>query len=418
MSATFPRLRPEIDAVPTAQDGEPLFVLYDRTGLSPAELAVSPVVMLVANCLDGETAILDIYDHFRREAGREVLTCAEIQTIVEELEKALFLDGDRFRDHFDRIRSDYEEAAVREPTSAGAAYPDDPGELARLLDGMLEAAPPDEEPEAGEAPDVRPPPRGIIIPHIDFARGGAGYGQAYRPLSARPAPDLVVCFGTAHYPIENRFALCEKDFAVPGGTVRTARDLVEALRERCRSVADFTEDAFAHRGEHSVELQAVWLRHLWGDDVRILPVLAGSLHEFLGEDGAGEGDPARDPEIRAFLGALGELLPDAGRVLVMASADLAHVGPRFGDDRDIEESFLEEVETADRAYLAAVASGDADEAALNLRAHGDRYHVCGTASIYALGALLPGVRGRLLGYHQAAHAELQQMVSFASMIFE
>lgn len=416
MSYATPALRPEIDAVPTRQQGEPVFVLYDRSGLSKAQLAVSPPVMFIISQLDGTTSILEIQDRYEKESGGDVLPSEVIEEVIQHLDDALFLHGERFEHYYTGLQAEFFASPLRPAISAGSAYSEDPNVLATELDEMMASAPPVEEhPPPGK---TSTPPRGAIAPHIDYVRGAAGYGQLYRELASRKAPDVVIVIGTAHQPIRRRFAICPKGYATPLGEVPLARDLQEEIVRRTASIADFTEDAFAHRGEHSVELQAVWLRHIWGDRVPMLPVLAGSLEEFI----EGNSSPSligQDPEIVTFTQTLRELLSE-WRIspLILASADLAHVGPRFGDEREISEWFLEETEESDRTYLSWVGRGEAEKALEYLHSHKNRYHVCGAACIYALGTILPGVQGRLLGYHQAATPEMQQAVSYTAMIFD
>jgi len=409
----LPALRPEIEAVPIRYRGQPIFRLFDRSGLSPAEIGVSPAWMFVIAQLDGATSILDIQDRFARASGGEILPSDAIRQVLSELDRACFLQGEHFEEFLAETKRQFAAADVRAAICAGSAYSDDPDELQKQLQKMIAKAPPPEE--AIPARADRAPPAGVIAPHIDYARGGLAYGQIYRELAAREAPARVVIIGTSHVPLRHRFAVCTKDFAVPGGVMKHDVDAVRFILDASAGVADWREDAFAHRGEHSVELQAVWLRHIWGEKVLIIPVLAGSLASPIDQPAA----VAEDRQLLAFIQALRRLADEMhGRTLFIASADLAHIGRRFGDDRDIDNAFLSETEEADRHYLAAVASGDAAAGLASLQRHNDRYHVCGSAAIYTLNSVLANVRGRLLGYHQASTPEMQQAVTFAAMIFE
>lgn len=410
MPEAFPKLRGEVDAAPANRDGETYYILYDRAGITPSRLLVSPMGLLIAGRLDGASSVLDISDNLSREYGG-VVACSEVEMIVNALDDALFLDGSRFQDFQAQAARDFRTAQLRQPGSAGSAYPDDQEALAFDLNAMMAAAP------APEEQVVRSDrhPRGIIVPHIDYMRGAPGYGQAYRLLSGRPAPRTVIVIGTAHVPLAERFAICDKDFATPLGTVAADRDICDRLRRALAPVADIDRDILAHRGEHSVELQAVWLRHIYGEDIRIVPLLAASVCEFLD----GDRDPseaARDPVIAAMADALTELSSEDG-VMLMASADLSHVGPRFGDSREVTNQFMAEVEDVDRDYLEAVAVS-AMAGLEVLAGHRDRYHVCGSACIFAMGRALPGARARLLGYHQAATPEMHQAVTYAAMVFD
>jgi AmmeMemoRadiSam system protein B len=96
------------------------------------------------------------------------------------------------------------------------------------------------------------------------------------------------------------------------------------------------EHRFDHEREHSVELQMMWIQHIFGkDDAGNYPRVFGALvHDPVvnnGEsyDGAGV---AFDP----FVGALKDTLAGLpGRTLVISSADLSHCGPAFGDQRPL-----------------------------------------------------------------------------------
>lgn len=407
MPEAYPRLRDEIDAAPAQRDGETYYILYDRAGVSGARLLVSPLGLLIAGRLDGTASILDVADALAREYGGG-FPCDEIEHIVGALDDALFLDGPRFQDFQAQAARDFRDAPSRPAESAGSAYDDDPVKLAADLDRMLAEAPPPEE-AAGPGGGF---PRGIIVPHIDFMRGAAGYGQAYRLLKASPAPRTVVVIGTAHTALHGRYSLCEKDFDTPLGPVRVNRDLCAAVRRALGGRAGHDRDLLAHRSEHSIELQAVWLRHIYGDAVDVVPILAGSLGDFIDGD-AVPGEASRDPSVAALAACLAGAV-EKGGVMLMASADLAHIGPRFGDDRELTDGFLAEVEELDRDYLEALGV-DADSGLESLASHRDSAHVCGSACIYAVGLALPGARARLLGYHQAVTPEMRQAVTFAAM---
>lgn len=413
----LPKIRDEIEALPVADDNR--FLLYDRSGLSEAQLVVSPEVMFLASRLDGATPLLNLATLYERETGGRI-PLAQMEQVLVTFDEALFLDNSVFAAHYVSVRQDFLASPLRQAVCAGGAYPAEPGELRELLDSILRSAPPDEEEgRATNAP--RPAPRGLIAPHMDFQRARATYGQVYRELSRFNPPEAVVILGTAHQPIRGRYALCDKDFAVPGGVVRVHTELTRWLGERLRAVpasaASYADDLFAHRFEHSVELQAVWLRHIWGDDVRIIPLLAGPLLEFLSQPRVA----VYDPQIIQLREALHEL--SLRGVMLLASADLAHIGPRFGDERRIDRRFLEEVSKADRRFLQGVCHGHPEDLLDALAGHNDRYRLCGTGCIYALKSALSGSAGgnpsgRLLGYHQAVTPELEQAVTCAGALFE
>src|SRR4029450_11177547 len=137
--------------------------------------------------------------------------------------------------------------------------------------------------------------------------------------------------------------LTRKAYASPLGDNPVDRDFVDALAQRARQ--DCFGSELAHRVEHSIELQAVFLRHLYADrDIRIVPVLASFAHEAM-HRGRHPDDDVRVPR---FLEALAETTAARGRrVALIAGADLAPVGPRFGDPEPVDAAELSHIERED-----------------------------------------------------------------------
>src|SRR5205814_765622 len=70
--------------------------------------------------------------------------------------------------------------------------------------------------------------------------------------------------------------------------------------------------------------------------------------------------PEDDPRVAGFLDALAETAAASRRRLcVIAGADLAHMGPRFGDADPVSPAELQRIAREDRAMLQAVEAGDA-----------------------------------------------------------
>lgn len=401
----LPRVRP-LDVVPLRERGDARYALRDPEGLYDGALVVAPAVLFLLRSFDGVSTARDAARAWEAETG-EPLPVEEVEALAARLEEALVLEGPAVERARREALAAYRAAEARPPACAGGSYPDDPAACARYLDARLEAA-----------GDLAVPARvrGLLAPHIDLRGGGPCHGAAARAL-ARCDADVLVVLGTAHAPLERPFALTTLDFDTPAGRVRTDRALVARLA--ARGGGDLLHDELAHRGEHSVEFAALWVAHVLGRKrpVAIVPVLVGSLHARIAD-----GRPATsDPRVADFTAALRELFDDLReRVAFVASVDLAHVGPKYGDAEPVSDARLAQVLEADRALLAHARAVDPDGWLGALHREADARNVCGAAPTWAL---LETLRGRGLAGTLLRHdaweidPETGSHVSFAAMAF-
>jgi hypothetical protein len=408
MNAALPRLRP-VEAFPVEHDGHRAIALRDPAGYTTAVVILPPAALEIVALLDGEHSVTDIQEALMRRHG-DLVPSDRIAGLVEALDAQGFLDSAGFAARRAEIDASFLASPTRPAAHAGGAYPGEGEEVRRAFDACFAAptGPGAPDPAARNGPAVR----GLIAPHIDFHRGGPGYAWAYRDLAARADADLFVVFGTCHAGMPDPFALTRKDHESPLGTVPVARDLVE--RVAARAGQDCFGSELAHRQEHSIEFQAVFLQYLLGGrrPIEILPILTSFAHEAM----LGGRRPDDDPRVPRFLAALGDALAASGRrAVLIAGADLAHVGPRFGDPEPLDGAALAALSVEDRAMLEAVASGDA-EAFFDAVAHdGDRRRICGYSPIYALLRALGGQPGAVR--HYAQWPDPQAVVTFASVVF-
>lgn len=403
-----PRLRRGLEAFPVEHEGRQAVALRDPAGYSSSVLLLPRPLLEVVAMLDGENAAVDIQAEVMRRHG-ELLRSEELERIVATLDEHGFLDSAAFAARRAAIEGEFLARASRAATHAGGAYAGAGPELRAAMDAFFTA--PDGPGPIGDDGDG-PPVRGLIAPHIDYHRGGPAYAWAYRALAERGDADTFVIFGTCHGGMADPFALTRKDFETPLGPAPVDRELVAAIAERAGQ--DCFASELAHRGEHSIEFQAVFLRYLLGErrDFAIVPVLASFAHEALAR---GRG-PEDDPRVPRFLEAVGESVAALGRrVAFIAGADLAHVGPRFGDPEPLSADDLARVGREDSAMLETVAAGDAGAFFASIAGDGDRRRICGFSPIYALLRVLGGQPGDVRRYGQ--WPDPAAVVTYASVVF-
>jgi len=404
-----PRLR-AIEAVSVEHEGEQYVALRDPAGYTTSVLMLASALIEVLALFDGDHPIVDIQAELMKRHG-ELVTREHLEKLIAALDEHGFLESPAFAARRVSIDDAFLSAPTRPASHAGGAYAGDPTALRAAMDGFFSS--PDgpgaiEATGSGGGPAVR----GLVAPHIDFHRGGPAYAWAYRELAERGDADLFVIFGTCHAGMRDPFALTRKDFDTPLGPARADGEFVEALAKRARQSCFGSE--IAHRNEHSIEFQAVFLQYLYAGrrDIRIVPVLTSFVHEAL----ARRQRPEDDPRVRAFLEALAETVSASRRkVAFIAGADLAHMGTRFGDPEPISATELERIGREDRAMLEHVAAGDADGFFESVRRDDDRRRICGLSPIYTLMRALGGARGTLRRYGQWPDPE--GVVTFASVVY-
>jgi len=401
MPIEYPRLR-NIEAVPVP--GRGLFAVRDASGLSGKTFLITPDILFLLALFDGEHSLRDIQVAYTRRFGN-ILASSRLDEIIEQLDANLLLETERLEAYRRDIEAEFRASPVREAAHAGSAYPADAALLREQLDQYMRVAK-----VMGAAPSDKPV-RGLVSPHIDFARGGPCYGWAYSQLSGAEAADTYVILGTDHGAARSPFAATRKSFVTPLGTAEVDGELLDEAARLYR--LDLFAGEFAHRGEHSIEFQVVWLQHIFGE-VRILPILCGAFHRVEGR----VVDPSTVPAVVGLTRALRNASAALGRrICIIAGADLAHVGPRFGDPQPAMGGRLKLIEAQDRALLERAAAMDREGFVEALRSDNDARHVCGFTAIYTLLATLETGTGALLKYDQAADLQTQSVVTFASLTY-
>jgi AmmeMemoRadiSam system protein B len=403
-----PRMRP-VEVFPVRMDGEDFICVQDPENLAEQPIFLNRMLLFLVSRMDGQHTLRDIQADYFRASG-DILPIEDIESIVTQLDEKRYLDGPPFQSFFQGLIREYCELPSRPARHAGSAYA---AESEALLSQIRSYFAPPEGPGNDARPDASKPLRGLIAPHIDFERGGPAYAWAYNALASHPGANTFVIFGTCHGPMPRRFSITGKDYETPLGTALTDKDFVALLSAR---LDDRYSDDFSHRGEHSIEFQAVFLRYILRDrrEFKIVPILVNSFHDIYTQGKTA----AADSEIQDVVNAIRETMAEVpGRICVVAGADLAHVGRRFGDPSGPTAHSLREVEREDRAFLKFVEEGDAEGVFRSIAADDDSRRVCGYPPIYMTLRCIDQPKGKLLQYRQWSDLNAGAAVTFASLAF-
>lgn len=403
-----PILRP-LDFQPVIYQEQQMWLLRDPLQLTTQQLVMpAPLAQLLLFC-DGTRTREEIHAAFCRQIASDV-EFAVVDEALAQLDEACLLDNPRSQEAFQAVLTSYRSQSHRAPALAELSYPGKPSELTTLFQSYMG------EDEQNDDPGWRG--RGIISPHIDYQRGGPVYAKTWlRAKAAVLNADLVLIFGTDHNGSAGAITLTRQPYATPYGVIPTDLDLIENLAQAIGPEAAFAEELH-HRNEHSIELSAVWLHHINHvanrEPVPMVPILCGSFQHFL-MNGSHPDDDCR-------LGTTIETLRQhtAGkRVLAVASVDLAHVGPNFGDDYSMDAARRAELTQADGRLIQTIIDGDAGGFYEEISSVEDKYRICGFSSIYLLLRYLSSTQGVEVAYeHCPADPQDNSLVSICGLLLE
>ncbi len=405
-----PRMR-YCDAIPIQQGEEVFVVLRDPEDLYGQELAVPLPMFMVFTLLDGTRDVRDVQVEIQRQF-QQLIPIDQLEGILEELDKYYLLDNERSLIRREDIEREFLRSEIRPAVHAGQAYPGEAEELVKTFDSYIAKA------SNGDGNGVTRTraPRGLVTPHIDLRRGGPCMAHAFRELKVAEPPTLYIILGVAHYPTRNLYTLTDKDFETPLGLAPTNKKAAARLRELYG--ADRLSGEFAHRLEHSVEFQAVFLKYLHykKHDFTILPILCGSLHEELEN---GNGAPRERKEVGEFCDALAKLVEEFGpRVCIIAGVDLSHVGKKFGDTQGVDDFRAGLVRAADMRMLELVRERNPEGFFDHFRPDRNARNVDAVSAVYTMLHVLGPGDAALLQYDQYREKETESMVTFASMTLD
>jgi hypothetical protein len=401
MDTERPKIREDLDFFPVQSAGATVIMIRDGLGLIEEGKGISPELYKVMTMLDGTRSLRDVQLDLIRQQGGRLISIEEVEALLAKLDSSYLLDSQRYKEARKEIIANFSAQKIRYCSHAGISYPKEEEELRDRLETIVAAQ------QVPSFPDGKI--TALVAPHIDLEAGKRVYSNAYQAIKG-VTPERVIVLGVGHSMAKEMFSLTEKTFETPLGRVETDQKTVRELMKAGDTIV--LRDDFAHRDEHSIEFQLIFLQHiLRGNPFTIVPILCGSLirclpeytrekYQFIGGD---------------FLRILADAAAGEGTILI-AGVDLSHVGPKFG--HDMPASFIiDQSEKHDRQLLHFLCAGSADGLWSESARIEDKYNVCGFSALACLLETLPPSQGHLLGYEISREDPTRSAVSFAAAIF-
>jgi len=278
---------------------------------------------------------------------------------------------------------------VRRPTQAGAFYEGTPDALKHQIEECFE-----DRLGPGKLTEVaKTGPRrvlGLICPHAGYMYSGPIAAHAYYELAVDGKPDVVVILGPNHTGVGSGLAVMnEGSWRTPLGDVEVDRETANEIVRESR-VVDI--DDYAHKDEHSIEVQLPFLQYLYDSTFKIVPIC------FLMQDLTSAREVGQ---------AVAKALVDK-RALIIASSDMTHYEPQ------------EMVERKDKKALEAIEAMDE----VRFQSAIETYNItaCGHGPIIALitaAKILEAKEARLLCYKTSGDVtgDRSSVVGYAAVSF-
>lgn len=167
----------------------------------------------------------------------------------------------------------------------------------------------------GEVPEVKAGPRkilGLVSPHAGYPYSGPVAAHGFARLATDGKPDSFILLGPNHHGAGSGVSIMTSGkWSTPLGEVEIDQPLANGIKNASEII---DEDEIAHAYEHSIEVQLPFLRHLFGDKFRIVPICMMMQDEKTSEE-------------------VGQAIAKASAdkdVVIVASTDFTHCGPMYG----------------------------------------------------------------------------------------
>ncbi|MDY7035480.1 MAG: AmmeMemoRadiSam system protein B [Thermodesulfobacteriota bacterium] len=403
MNELLPPMRKDLEFFPIKHGDRQFILIRDHLGLVQEGKAIALQSYQLITLLDGRRTVRDLQIELIRQNDGVLVGTDEVKNLLAQLDESYFLDSDRFGRARDQIVDNFTMKKIRPCSHCGSVYPDNPLELKNRLDEILNSQSPPPKPE-GEI-------KGLISPHIDLSVGSTVYSNAYRILKYT-APSRIVLLGVGHQMVKDLFSLTDKDFETPLGIIESEKPIIHELRDVGGDI--IAANDFAHRSEHSIEFQLIFLKHLLsGTPFTIIPILCGFIKTCLPEYSR----EAYLEKAGPFLDVLTGILNDQDKeTLIVAGVDFSHTGPKFG--HEMPASYFEKKSEAhDKNLLNHLSRLDPDHFWEESRRVDDQFNVCGFSALACLLEVLPPCKGQILDYKLWHEEATRSAVSFAAVVF-
>ncbi|MEM2025111.1 MAG: AmmeMemoRadiSam system protein B [Desulfurococcaceae archaeon] len=199
---------------------------------------------------------------------------------------------------------------LRRPVVAGYFYPRDKEDLVEMIEWSFK-----HRLGPGKTPSLNKTRKhnilGFIVPHAGYTYSGPIAAHSYYEAASEGVPETVVILGTNHTGYGKPVSI------YPEGVWETPLGLLEVDSELGEKIAELSEiadiDEYAHLEEHSVEVQLPFIQYIYGDKVKILPIVIGVHTPELASDVSA-----------AIANAVRSLNRD---VIIISSSDFTHYEP-------------------------------------------------------------------------------------------
>lgn len=366
-------------------------------------LLIPPQLVECLACFDGQQTALDLRAALVRITG-EIQVGQIEKNLFDALSGAGFLEDAKFEELRAARVAEFAAAPKRETSHAGSAYPEDPEEARKTISEFMQGA----TPAPAEDSQI-----GIAAPHVSPFGGWESYRDAYATLVPAYQDRTFVILGTSHYGEPDKFGLTRKPYVTPFGDAVTDTSLVDELAAAAPGAVRMED--YCHAVEHSIEFQALFLKYLFGPNIRVLPILCGSFARSIYKGGM----PEDNEDVRRFFGALGNIAAREGnRLFWVLGIDMAHMGRRYGDQLTAlaDTGEMQAVAERDRIRIERMNEADADGFWSLVQENHDDLKWCGSSPIYTFLKTVPQARGTLRRYQQW-NIDEQSVVSFAAISF-
>jgi hypothetical protein len=203
------------------------------------------------------------------------------------------------------------EKTLRKMAVAGQFYPSDKKELEKIIDDYLNQA--EEVKPAGKYLSI------LILPHAGYEFSGAIIAVGFKQIQNREI-NRIILLGRSHRDYFSDIVADTNDFwQTPLGDLEVDQEWIKKVGERYDFI---NQNEFVHRYEHSLEVMAPFIKKIFNDRAKIIPLL-------LGEDD------------RLNFNAVAQMLLDNidNKTLLIVSTDLSHY-PTYQKAKSVDQKTI------------------------------------------------------------------------------